>query len=181
MASHAPQLSLANTASTVQSMSSLLSNKRADAILYYTHFAYPIVLLFLFIIAFAAHGIVTANTNSGFSAPLTVTGPGGKPLPNSLPLREKRKKQPTFNYMKRLVFVWLSIGQIATFLGNTANIVVHALTQRKDGWWCGEATAVSISNRKCMASTNNTPDLCHWFSISVFAFRHLVGRQCNVT
>jgi hypothetical protein len=27
-------------------------------------------------------------------------------------------------------------------VGNIVNIVVHAVSERKEGWWCGEAPAV---------------------------------------
>jgi hypothetical protein len=42
-----------------------------------------------------------------------------------------------------LLFLYLSIGLLATFVANAINIIVHALTASEDGWWCGEATAVS--------------------------------------
>jgi ATP-binding cassette, subfamily B, vacuolar membrane transporter HMT1/ACLQ len=144
MASHLDPTSMAASLRTAQDMKSGISNGRANAVIYYTQFAYPIVLLFLFIIAFAAHGIITANNESGPAVTLTVTGPGGKPLPNTPPPRSRRPKKHGFNRMKRLVFVWISIGQILTFLGNAVNIVVHALAERESGWWCGEATAVSV-------------------------------------
>jgi ATP-binding cassette, subfamily B, vacuolar membrane transporter HMT1/ACLQ len=132
-----------NSGTTDQSSGSWISHDRAEDVLYYTHFAYPIVLLFLFIVVFAAHGIMTASTDVVPPVHSLVTGPGGKPLPNTPLPRERRTKRPGFSYAKRLVFVWLSVGLIFTFIGNALNIVVHALTERNDGWWCGEATTVS--------------------------------------
>src|SRR5271167_3551798 len=86
-----------NLLATVKIASPWISNPRAQDVLYYTHFAYPIVLFFLFVALFAAHGILTASTDSTRRAPLTVTGPGGKPLPNTPPPRTKRPKKPVFN------------------------------------------------------------------------------------
>jgi hypothetical protein len=134
-----------NQLATVKIANPWISIPRAEDVLYYTHFAYPIVLFFLFVALFAAHGILTASTDSTRPAPLTITGPGGKPLPNTPPPRTKRPKKPVFNDVKRIVFKCLHIGLIFTFGGNALNICLHALANR--GWWCGEATAASMNER----------------------------------
>ncbi len=134
-----------NPLARVKISSQWISNHRAEDVLYYTQFASPIVLFFLFVALFAAHGILTASTDSTRLAPLTVTGPGGKPLPNTPPPRTKRPKKPAFNDVKRIVFKCLHIGLIFTFGGNALNICLRALANR--GWWCGEATAASIHSR----------------------------------
>jgi ATP-binding cassette, subfamily B, vacuolar membrane transporter HMT1/ACLQ len=142
---HLKMATVVNPVATVKSVSSWISNKRAEEVLYWTQLLYPILLFFLFVILFAAHGIITASTDAIPSRPLTVTGPGGKPLPNTPPPREKRPKKPVFNDMKRLVFQYFAAGQIITFFGNTTIIGLHALVQYSaKGWWCGEATVVSI-------------------------------------
>ncbi|KFY00317.1 hypothetical protein O988_03355, partial [Pseudogymnoascus sp. VKM F-3808] len=46
-----------------------------------------------------------------------------------------------FGKTRSLLFCWLSVGLIGTFVGNIVNIVVHAVSDRRDGWWCGEAPA----------------------------------------
>jgi ATP-binding cassette, subfamily B, vacuolar membrane transporter HMT1/ACLQ len=130
---------------TVKIISPWISYHRAEDMLYYTHFADPIVLFILFVALFAAHGILTASTDSTPRAPLTITGPGGKPLPNTPPPRTKRPKKPVFNDMKMIVFKCLHIGLIFTFGGNATIICLRALAKR--GWWCGEATAASILER----------------------------------
>jgi ATP-binding cassette, subfamily B, vacuolar membrane transporter HMT1/ACLQ len=132
-----------NPLTAVKIASLWISNGRAADVLYYTHFAYPIVLFFLFVAMFAAHGILTASTDFNRPAHLTITGPGGKPLPTTPPPRTKRPKKPVFNDVKRIVFKCLHIGLIFTFGGNGLNICLRALANR--GWWCGEATAASIS------------------------------------
>jgi hypothetical protein len=130
-----------NPLATVKIGSPWISHHRAENVLYYTHFAYPMVLFILFVALFAAHGILTASTDSTRKAPLAITGPGGKPLPNTPPPRTKRPKKPVFNDVKRIVFKCLHIGLIFTFAGNALNICLRALANR--GWWCGEATTAS--------------------------------------
>jgi ATP-binding cassette, subfamily B, vacuolar membrane transporter HMT1/ACLQ len=133
-----------NPLATVKIAHSWISHHRAEDVLYYTHFAYPIVLFILFVALFAAHGILTASTDYTRSAPLTITGPGGKPLPNTPPPRTKRPKKPVFNNGKRIVFKCFHIGLIFTFGGNATIVCLRALANR--GWWCGEATAASKWN-----------------------------------
>lgn len=154
-----------------------ISHHRANDVIFYTQFAYPIVLLFLFITAFAAHGIITANNESGPAATLMVTGPGGKPLPNTPPPRSRRPKKRGFNHMKRLVFIWISAGQILTFIGNAINVVAHALTERESGWWCGEATSVGILKYLIPKITNGLLDLCRGLGLSVFPLLDISCRQ----
>jgi hypothetical protein len=145
---HLNMATAVNPVATVKSVSSSISSHQAVQVLYWTQLLYPIVLFFLFVFLFAAYGIITASTDSVPSPPLTVTGPGGKPLPNTPPPREKRPKKPVFNDMKRLVFQYLAAGQIITFFGNAIIIGLHALMEYNNkGWWCGEATVVSISDR----------------------------------
>jgi hypothetical protein len=109
------------------------------------HFNYPWVLLVVFLLAFTVHSIVTAESTDDSAEPI-LTGPGGKPLPRSarkLEEEKRRRKSQDFSPVRKLLFLWLSAGILATFLGNAINIVVHALDKRENGWWCGEATAVS--------------------------------------
>ncbi|KAI9861420.1 MAG: hypothetical protein M1813_005317 [Trichoglossum hirsutum] len=57
-----------------------LSAKIASRILLYIHFAYPVVLLVFFLVAFTANSIITASPVAELS---NSNGPGGKPLPAS--------------------------------------------------------------------------------------------------
>jgi hypothetical protein len=111
------------------------------------HFHFPWVLLLLFIVAYMVHSVATAESSAEPAGP-TVTGPGGKPLPRSAKKREEeeerlRRKRQDFSPLRKLVFYYLSAGVIVTFVANAANIVIHALTKREEGWWCGEPMAVS--------------------------------------
>lgn len=119
-------------------------------ILNLTHFNYPWVLLVVFLISFITHSILTAES-SDETGPM-LTGPGGKPLPRSARRTKQDKdklKLQDFTPIQKLLFLWLSAGILVTFLGNAINIVVHALDKRENGWWCGEATAVSIHFFDC--------------------------------
>lgn len=116
-------------------------------ILHYTHFAYPLVLLVVFLVAFVAHSIVTSRARNSVSPRSNLTGPGGKPLPpTSRPLSNgpPRPANEGFGKIRSLLFCWLSIGLIATFIGNAVNIIVHAIVERKDGWWCGQAAVTYV-------------------------------------
>lgn len=111
------------------------------------HFHFPWVLLLLFLIAFVANGVASAESSSDTASPV-VTGPGGKPLPRSTKKRDEelerlRRKRLDFSPLRKLVFYYLSAALIVTFVANAACVVVHALTKRDQGWWCGEPMAVS--------------------------------------
>ena len=120
----------------------------AESIIYYTHFTYPIALLVLFITSLAVDGIVSSSTDSTISSSGTstpaVTGPGGKPLPKNNRINRAGKSRTGFSHTKKLLFCYLSVGLVASFICNAVNIIVHALADRDKGWWCGESTAVSI-------------------------------------
>ncbi len=123
-----------------------VSKSAAQEVLLYTHFSYPIILLAVFLIAFTAHSVLTASKDATVAACPDQTGPGGKPLPrNTAPsAKEQLQKQALdFSPRRKLVFHWLSLGIVVTFVGNAANVIFHALYKREDNWWCGESVAVS--------------------------------------
>jgi hypothetical protein len=116
------------------------------------HLHYAWVLFVVFIAAFVTNSIFAAEPSSESKGPVLL-GPGGKPLPPSAARknkeeREKRKKLKDFSRGRKLLFLYLSAGLLATFVVNAINIIVHALTKSENGWWCGEATAVSCSESK---------------------------------
>ncbi len=123
-----------------------VSNSIAHAILTYVHYASPILLLIFFLVAFTAHSIVTAPKDEIIQADPNQTGPGGKPLPrNTSPSakREKEKqKDQDFSPGRKLLFDWLSVAVLLTFLGNAVIVIVHALLGRKHEWWCGQSVIV---------------------------------------
>jgi hypothetical protein len=110
-------------------------------------FNYPWVLFVVFLVAFFANSILSAEPSSESKEPLLL-GPGGKPLPRSVARknkeeRDKKKKLKDFSPVRNLLFLYLSAALLATFVANGANIIVHALTKSENGWWCGKSTAVS--------------------------------------
>ena len=118
----------------------------AQEIMVYTHYASPIILLIFFLLAFTAHSILTASKEDLIQPSPSQTGPGGKPLPRtSSPAAKaaaREKKALDFSPSRKLLFTWLSAGVVLTFLGNAGTVIVHALLDRKDNWWCGQAVVV---------------------------------------
>lgn len=118
-----------------------------EELLNVVHFNYAWVLFVVFLTAFVTNSVLTAEPSSESKEPV-LTGPGGKPLPRSARKYkeelQKRKKLKDFSPVRKALFLYLSAGILATFVANGANIVIHALTDdSEEGWWCGEATAVS--------------------------------------
>ena len=116
----------------------------AATILDVLHFHYAWVLFVVFLVAFVANSVLSAEPSSESKEPI-LTGPGGKPLPRSArKTKEEREgtKLKDFSHGRKVLFIYLSAGLLATFVANAANIVIHALTKSENGWWCGEATAV---------------------------------------
>ncbi len=121
-----------------------VSNKTAQDILIYVHYAYPIILLVLFLTATTAHAVLTASKDEVGQAKPDQTGPGGKPLPRTTSpgAKEKTKKVIEFSPSRKLCFTWISVLAILTFLGDAIIAIVHALTDKKNNWWCGESVVV---------------------------------------
>ena len=114
-------------------------------VMVFTHYASPIILLVFFLAAFTAHSILTASKDDVVQAKTDQTGPGGKPLPrtSSPTAKAAREKEALdFSPSRKLIFTWLSAGVVLTFLGNAVTVIVHALLDRKDNWWCGQAVVV---------------------------------------
>lgn len=110
------------------------------------HFNSSWILAVLFLIFFVGNSILTADPTSE-TPPPTITGPGGKPLPRSAAKYkeelQKWRKMKDFNQGRKTLFLYLHAGLLSTFLASGVNIVIHALVENDEGWWCGEATAVS--------------------------------------
>ncbi len=117
----------------------------STSILVYIHFASPIILLAFFLFVFTAHSIATASKNVVVRSSKQQTGPGGKPLPQyiSPSAKAQREKQNLdFSPARKLLFTWLSVGAILTFVGNAIGVILHAVFYRSERWWCGESVAV---------------------------------------
>jgi hypothetical protein len=124
-----------------------ISQEDAVEVIRITHNTYPVALLLLFLASLMIDGII--NSESAESANATTytkpkaTGPGGKPLPETNANGKAKKPESTpFTLMRRYLFAWLSVALISTFLGNAANVLVHALAT-ETGYWCGPSGVVS--------------------------------------
>lgn len=132
-----------------QHNSTLTSEDVTMNVLGWLRILYPVVLLFLFVVALAAHGIINSSAGDEVmkGGKKVILGPGGKPLP----VAPRKKQNPiiSFGPNQRLLFMWLSIGLIVTFGGNILDVLAHALVKRsaakEGGWWCGQEFVVSCS------------------------------------
>ncbi|SMR41419.1 unnamed protein product [Zymoseptoria tritici ST99CH_1A5] len=123
-----------------------VSNPVAQRVLSYLQIAYPIILLILYLLAFTARSIVAAGKEEPVVQESEQLGPGGKPLP---PRKNNQPKKHSthdldFSRPRKLLFEWLSVGVILSLGANVAVIIVHALLERKEGWWCGEAPTIYL-------------------------------------
>ena len=130
------------------------SNETAKTILTYIHFATPVILIIYFLSAFTGHSIATASKDT-IVKPSSKTGPGGKPLPRNTGRRKnalKNKPVPDFTPATKLVFNWLTVGAVLTFVLNAVVVILHALVDRENGWWCGQDMAVSETSMLDMSA-----------------------------
>ena len=113
-------------------------------VLSYLHYAYPVILLVFFLAAFMAYSIATAPEEST-SGESIQTGPGGKPLPrNRRAKAQQASRTSDFSPARKLLFKWLSVAVLLTFVTNAALICIRALVERESGWWCGQDAVVSL-------------------------------------
>ncbi|KAG4434977.1 hypothetical protein IFR05_009531 [Cadophora sp. M221] len=112
------------------------------------HFYYAWILFAVFLIAYVANSILTAEPSAETTGPIRL-GPGGKPLPptsaqKNKEERDRKKRDKDFSQPKKWLFFHLSAALLVTFLANGINIVAHSLTKSENGWWCGEETAIYV-------------------------------------
>jgi len=134
----------------------------ARDVVFYTHYAYPVSLFFFFIVALTWWGISTSEyskptpppvtgiyengkgkkkrqslgrTNSGFCGRVAERFPGGAKA------KGKKVADDKLTPLRKAAFNWLLVGVIFTFVANSTNVILHALT--KKGWWCGKEYVVS--------------------------------------
>ena len=121
------------------------SNPHITKLLVYLHFTSPILLLVVFLVAFTTHSIRAASKGATVRASTDQTGPGGKPLPTGAK-RAARRAKPALDFSpaRKSLFNWISVGIILTFIANAVNVILHALLDREDEWWCGQSVAVKL-------------------------------------
>ena len=109
--------------------------------------AYPLVVLFVYLIAFTVRTITTASDdtdNDESPRQSTSLGPGGKPLPRHTKTHTNHRDEGAqdFTNTQKLLFQWLTVGVTFSLLANIVVVLAHALYARKEGWWCGQAATV---------------------------------------
>lgn len=142
--------------------------KAAKNALRILQYGYPIFLLFFFIFAFAARSILTASpSNDNDDQPPRVQyGPGGKPLP--IRANSYKKVVPReLSRPRKLVFEWLSVGVCLTYIANAAVVIFHALYDREQQWWCGQAPTVSRVPSELVFDVANSLRSLSWAHSSV--------------
>ncbi|KAK4552888.1 ATP-binding cassette-type vacuolar membrane transporter Hmt1 [Recurvomyces mirabilis] len=148
-----------------------VSNPVAQNILTYLQIAYPIIVLFLYIITFTIWSIATArNDNDDTTQQPEQLGPGGKPLPKKNKTESQRSSDLNFSRPRKLVFEWLSVGALATIAGNIAVVIVHALVEREERWWCGQAPTIYLVGSFMVYAlflitiidSKTSPNVAHW-------------------
>lgn len=119
----------------------------AQDLLVYLHYSAPIVLLVFFLFVFTLRSVIVANNANAVDAPPPIEyGPGGKPLPRKLPVRDTSNiANYDFSRSRKLLFIWLSVAAALTLATNAGNVIFHAIIDREHGWWCGKSTVVSRS------------------------------------
>lgn len=124
-----------------------MSVERTLHILNITKYAYPAILLVLFIVSFVYYGVATAPADGDTVQVHAMKGPGGRPLPT----RRKSANQvkaaaevKDFSSRAKLIFRTLQTGVLATFLINAGVVILQTLIYRKDQWWPGQSMVVRV-------------------------------------
>lgn len=134
-----------------------------ETILLYTRYAYPLTLFVFFLVSLAWWGIKTSysskpsppgvngiynghnrkrNGVGGDEAGGLFSSIAGR-FPGGTAAKSKKGSDDKLTPMRRAVFNWLLLGVIVTFVANSANVILRALTNT--GWWCGQAYVVSLT------------------------------------
>ncbi|WPH01589.1 heavy metal tolerance protein [Acrodontium crateriforme] len=120
-----------------------MRNAVARTILTYLQIASPITLLAVYVLTFTIWSIATASSDITHVDQPEQLGPGGKPLPKN-GIKQKDAGSVDFSKSRKLLFEWLSVGVLGTIVGNIVVVIVHALAERKEQWWCGQATTIYL-------------------------------------
>ena len=123
--------------------------------------AYPLLILFVYLITFTVRSIATSHNDNDNLKPQTLLGPQGKPLPSKN--HNIREPPPAdsldFSRARKLLFQWLNVGVCLSVAGNIIVVIVHAIYGRKEGWWCGQAPTVGIESVRGQTGHANLLDL----------------------
>lgn len=111
----------------------------------YTKIVAPLLVLVVFLVAFVAHGVVTAPPSDDVEVHARL-GPGGRPLPkrrqSSQQVKEAAKVRDFSPHVK-LLFNWLGLFALMTFAANAVLIILQTMIKFREKWWPGQAAVVS--------------------------------------
>jgi hypothetical protein len=128
----------------------------------YTRYYYPVVLIVTFATALTTWGIATSKSSKPTPPPVNgiysnnahlkqqqnfFDGALFKRIAARFPGGIHQQKDADMKRMgvsRKATMNWLLIAVMFTFVGNSANAIMHALIKR--GWWCGQDYVVRIMN-----------------------------------
>ena len=114
-----------------------------------TRIAAPAVVLVVFLAAFITHGVINAPPGDDVEVQAR-SGPGGRPLPkrrqSSQQVKEAAKVRD-FSPSVKLLFNWLGLSALLTFLINAILITTQTILFFRHRWWPGQAAVVSVACR----------------------------------
>lgn len=134
-----------HTPATMRMSRPWVSNPVAQNILADFQIAYPLLLIFLYLVAFTVRSVRSArHDHDAVPQEPQQLGPGGKPLPNKKSATRDADDYYDLDFSKprKLLFQWLSVGVLASFLGNIVVVLTHTLWERAERYWCGQAPTV---------------------------------------
>jgi hypothetical protein len=120
------------------------TSSTAHKILRTVHVAYPIILLVFYLVVATTFSILNSKSEDNGSEDSKQAGPGGKPLPKKSPTRRmtNSSQRNEFSHSRKLFFQWTSIGIVFSFIGNIVIVILHALVEQEERYWCGQAMTV---------------------------------------
>ncbi|KAJ9260125.1 hypothetical protein DTO207G8_822 [Paecilomyces variotii] len=122
----------------------VVSHDTARELLEYFHIGTPIILLVVFITSFIVSSVRSAKRLSTNGSAVT-TGPGGRPLPKRTRSTMVVTKEPRpFSPWTQLLFKWLSVAVLVTFVADAAIVMTHVILCRSEHWWCGQSYVIYI-------------------------------------
>lgn len=161
------------SASMFETMSSRDMMETDQTLLRFLRTLSPIALLLAFVVAFVVSSVISAMQVT--PPPRPACGPGGRPLPKRTrsSMATIKKNQNSISPRFRVVFQWLSITVLLTFVVDAALNITHAILDRSEHWWRGQAAVVGFPFRrsrtssrgrkkKSLEAANSVPDLHCW-------------------
>ncbi|KAI5289149.1 hypothetical protein KEM54_004321 [Ascosphaera aggregata] len=101
----------------------------------------PLVLVISFLVSFVVNSILAARQLETDGITDGNHGPGGKPLPKRPRITPGTSEgaRPDFSLGAKTAFKWLNVGILLTYIADGLNAMSHAILERKQHWWSGQA------------------------------------------